>query len=147
MSAIFRVLEGAAVLRIAGLETEVKAPWEESGIEYTPDVVRPSGLEGLDKFKQAVLAEMLSYVGAPAMGAADVLPGTGVMPRQVDGTIEVEAVDNPVFLVLFPDPTSAHPDETFGQKSEQVELTLQPGETWRGPVAHANAWTLIAMTG
>lgn len=146
MSATFRVLSGAAKLRIAGLDAEVNAPWEESGIEYTPDVARPTGLEGLERFKQAVIAEMKTYVGAPAMGAADVLPGTGETPRQVAGIIEVEAVDDPVFLILFPDPTSAHPDETFGQKSEQVELTLQPGEKWTGPVAHANAWTLIAMT-
>jgi hypothetical protein len=84
---------------------------------------------------------MKNQVSAPAMGAAD-YPGT-----QVAGTIEVEAVDDPVFLLLFPDPESAHPDETFGQPSEQVELTLAPGEKWTGPVAHGNVWTLIAMTG
>jgi hypothetical protein len=146
MSATFRVLSGSATLRIGGQAAVVNAPWEEAGIEYQPGVARPASMAGLEAFRKAVIDEMKAYAGAPAMGSADVLPAQGVTPKQVQGVIEVEAVDDPVYLILFPDPTSAHPDETFGQKSEQVELTLNAGEKWIGPVAHANAWTLIAMT-
>jgi hypothetical protein len=141
------VLTGTARLRISGVEADVSAPWEERGIEYTPAVARPKDLSGIEKFKAAVAEGMLTDLNAPSMGAADVVPGEGAWGKQVEATIEVEAVDEPVFLKLWQDRTSAHPDETFGQGAEASELLLQPGETWRGPVCHQNAATVLAVTG
>jgi hypothetical protein len=147
MSATFRVLSGTAKLRIAGLEADVTAPWEEHGIDYVPVVAKPTELSGLEKFKEAVATGMLTDIKAPAMGAADVTPSQGVRGQQVDAVVEVEAADSPVFLKVWQDRTSAHPDETFGQGAEASEVLLNPGETWRGNVAHQNAWTVLAITG
>lgn len=147
MSATFRILSGTARMRIAGMEADVAAPWEEHGIEYAPAVARPKDLSGIERFKAAVAEGMLTDLNAPAMGAADVIPGEGVRGKQVEAIIEVEAVDEPVFLKLWQDRGSAHPDETFGQGAVASELLLQPGETWSGPVAHQNAWTVLAVTG
>jgi hypothetical protein len=147
MSAIFRVLSGTARMRVAGLEADVTAPWEEAGIEYAPAVARPKDLSGIERFKAAVAEGMLTDLQAPAMGAADVIPGQGRRGQQVQARVQVEAVDDPVYLRIWQDRTSAHPDETFGRGAEASETLLQPGEVWEGNVAHQNAWTVIAVTG
>lgn len=147
MSAIFRILSGTARMRINGMEADVTAPWEEAGVEYVPGEPRPTETSGIARFVQAVGRAMLTDIKAPAMGAADVIPGEGRRGQQVQARIQVEAVDDPVFLRIWQDRTSAHPDETFGRGAEASETLLQPGEVWEGNVAHQNAWTVIAVTG
>lgn len=137
MSATFRVLEGAARLRVGGVTAEVHAPWEEAGIEFDPSVTDER------TFKAAVAAEMRNDLTAPGMGAADVMPTRESLGKQVYGLVEVEAVDGPVELTHYGDIESAHPDEVFGQASPQREIFLQPGEKFIISVSHQNAWTVV----
>jgi hypothetical protein len=146
MSATIEVLTGACNVRLDGVSEVVNAPFTIEGVDYDPQVARPTLAEEIDKFKTAVIAAMETDLKCPAVGSASTPPVQGAAGVKVAGTFRITAVDEPVFLRLYAEKTSAHPDETFGQPAPQTEATLDPGESIELATVDSNAWTALILT-
>jgi hypothetical protein len=135
MSATIRVTSGTVKVRLDGVVDVVHAPFVFEGVEWDPAVPKDD-----PSFKDQVLRKMDQDLTCPAVGSAS-------EPfNKVEGVFSIEAVDEPVFLVVYSDKTSPHPDETFGQPAPSKEIVLNPGEIFESAVIEDNAWTALFLT-
>jgi hypothetical protein len=137
MSATIRVTSGTVKVRIDGAIEEVTEPFTYEGVEWDPGVPKDA-----PDLKERVRREMIEQVSCRAIGSASKGPFD-----LVSGTVEVAAVDDPVFLLVMQAKTSPHPDETFGQPAPvPVEVYLNPGESYEAAMIEDNAWTILVLT-
>jgi hypothetical protein len=137
MSATIRVTSGTVKVRMDGAVEVVTEPFVYEGVEWDPGVPKDD-----PDLREKVRREMIEQVSCPAIGSASKGPF-----ELTSGTVQIEAVEDPVFLLVMQAKSSPHPDETFGQPApEPVEVYLNPGESFETVMIEDNAWTVLVLT-